>query len=42
MLRRKFEKYFFYKMGAENMLNYSIVDNNMSPKNLQERESKKD
>ena len=42
MLRRKIEKYFFCKMGVENMLNYSIVDNNMSAKNLQERESKKD
>ena len=29
-------------MGVENMLNYSIVDNNMSAQKLQERESKKD
>ena len=29
-------------MGAENMLNYSVIDNNMFAKNLQERESKKD
>ena len=42
MLRRKIEKYFSWKMGVENMLNYSIVDNNISAKNLQERESKKD
>ena len=42
MLRRKIEKYFSCKMGVENMLNYGIVDNNISAKNLQERESKKD
>ena len=30
MLRRKIEKYFFCKMGVENMLNYSIVDNSCS------------